>query len=72
MGGATVALSRTDPRPDGNTIREVEHLFEDAIAAADRLIYVETQYSQQPANATRRLPGACFDRTGLDPRSSSS
>ncbi len=44
LGGSTVALSRTDPRPDGTTIREVEHLFEDAIAAADRLIYIETQY----------------------------
>jgi phosphatidylserine/phosphatidylglycerophosphate/cardiolipin synthase-like enzyme len=44
MGGTSVALSRTDPRPDGDTIREVEHLFEDAIAAADHLIYVETQY----------------------------
>ena len=44
MGGTTLALSRTDPQPDGNTVREVEHLFEDAIAAADRLIYVETQY----------------------------
>jgi phospholipase D1/2 len=44
IGGATVALSRTDPQPDGNTVREVEHLFEDAIAAADRLIYAETQY----------------------------
>jgi phosphatidylserine/phosphatidylglycerophosphate/cardiolipin synthase-like enzyme len=44
IGGTAVALSRTDPRPDGNTIREVERLFEDAIAAADRLIYVETQY----------------------------
>jgi phospholipase D1/2 len=44
IGGTTVALSRTDPQPDGNTVREVERLFEDAIAAADRLIYVETQY----------------------------
>jgi phospholipase D1/2 len=44
IGGATVALSRTDPLPDGDTIREVERLFEDAIAAADRLIYIETQY----------------------------
>jgi phospholipase D1/2 len=44
IGAATVALSRTDPRPDGTTIREVERLVEDAIAAADRLIYVETQY----------------------------
>jgi phosphatidylserine/phosphatidylglycerophosphate/cardiolipin synthase-like enzyme len=44
VGGATVALSRTAPQPEGNTIREVERLFEDAIAAADRLIYIETQY----------------------------
>jgi phospholipase D1/2 len=44
IGETTVALSRTDPQPDGNTLREVERLFEDAIAAADRLIYVETQY----------------------------
>jgi hypothetical protein len=42
IGGTTIALSRTDPQPDGNTIREVERLFEDA--TADRLIYVETQY----------------------------
>jgi phospholipase D1/2 len=44
IGGTTVALSRTDPRPGGHTIREVERLFEDAIAAANRLIYIETQY----------------------------
>ena len=44
IGKTTIALSRTDPQPDGHTIREVECLFEDAIAAADRLIYVETQY----------------------------
>ena len=44
IGGTTVALSRTDPQPDGNTVREVQRLFEDAIAAADSLIYVETQY----------------------------
>ena len=44
IGGTSVALSRTDPQPDGNTICEVARLFEDAIAAADRLIYVETQY----------------------------
>src|SRR4029453_240643 len=43
IGGTTVALSRTDPQPDGNTIREVERLFEDAIAAAARLIYGERQ-----------------------------
>jgi hypothetical protein len=39
-----VALSRTEPRADGQTIREVEHLFVDAIEAAERLIYAETQY----------------------------
>ena len=44
VAGTAVALSRTDPRPDGKTIREVGHLFEDAIAAAERLIYIETQY----------------------------
>jgi hypothetical protein len=44
MGPATVALSRTDPRGPGETVNEVEHLFVDAIAAAERLVYVETQY----------------------------
>jgi len=59
MGGTTVALSRTDPQPDGHTIREVEHLFEDAIAAADRLIYVETQYL-----SSRRMREALVRRMG--------
>jgi phospholipase D1/2 len=44
LGPATVSLSRTDPRGPGETIKEVEHLFADAIAAADHLIYIETQY----------------------------
>jgi len=44
IGATTVALSRTAPRPGGTTVREVERLFEDAIAAAERLIYIETQY----------------------------
>ena len=57
MGGATVALSRTAPQPDGNTVREVERLFEDAIAAADRLIYVETQYL-----SSRRMREALVQR----------
>jgi hypothetical protein len=39
-----VALSRTDPRGASETVREVERLFLDAIEAAERLIYVETQY----------------------------
>ena len=44
FGPAEVAIARTDPRSKDDTIREVEHLFVDAIAAADRLIYIETQY----------------------------
>jgi phospholipase D1/2 len=57
LGESTVALSRTDPRTDGTTIREVEHLFEDAIAAADRLIYIETQYF-----SSRRIREALVQR----------
>jgi phospholipase D1/2 len=57
LGGGTVALSRTDPRPDADTVREVERLFEDAIAAADRLIYVETQYL-----SSRRIREALVQR----------
>lgn len=44
FGPTRVALSRTQPRAEGETVREVEHLFVDAIAAAERLIYAETQY----------------------------
>ena len=44
IGAAPVALSRTDPRAPGEEIVEIEHLFLDAIDAADRLIYMETQY----------------------------
>lgn len=44
LGPARVALSRTQPQPEGGTAREVEALFVDAIAAAERLIYIETQY----------------------------
>jgi phosphatidylserine/phosphatidylglycerophosphate/cardiolipin synthase-like enzyme len=44
FGSAQVALSRTDPRSDEPTIREVERLFVDAIDAAEQLIYMETQY----------------------------
>lgn len=57
IGRTAVALSRTDPQPDGNTIREVERLFEDAIAAADRLIYIETQYL-----SSRRMREALVQR----------
>jgi len=44
LGGGEVAFSRTDPRGPDESIREVEALFIDAIAAAERLIYIETQY----------------------------
>jgi phospholipase D1/2 len=44
FGAGRIALSRTDPREDGAGVREVEHLFEDGIAAAARLLYIETQY----------------------------
>jgi phosphatidylserine/phosphatidylglycerophosphate/cardiolipin synthase-like enzyme len=44
FGAGPVALSRTDPREDGSTVREVQRLFEDGIAAAERLLYIETQY----------------------------
>jgi phospholipase D1/2 len=44
LGASPVAFSRTDARGPNDTVREVEQLLVDAIAAADRLIYVETQY----------------------------
>jgi phospholipase D1/2 len=44
LGEATVAFSRTDPRGQGEAVREVERLFLDAVGAAERLIYIETQY----------------------------
>ncbi len=44
LGAGPVALSRTDPLPKDGVVRECEHLFVDAIAAAERIIYVETQY----------------------------
>jgi phospholipase D1/2 len=44
LGSGPVAFSRTDARGPNDTVREVEQLIVDAIAAAERLIYVETQY----------------------------
>jgi phosphatidylserine/phosphatidylglycerophosphate/cardiolipin synthase-like enzyme len=44
FGPTLVSFSRTQPRADDQTVREVEQLFVDAIAAAQCLIYVETQY----------------------------
>lgn len=49
LAGSAVAFSRTDPRGPSDTVREVERLFVDAIAAAERLIYVETQYFSSQA-----------------------
>jgi phospholipase D1/2 len=57
FGGGLVALSRTDPRPDDKTVREVEHLFVDAVASAQKLIYIETQYF-----SSRRLHQALLAR----------
>jgi phospholipase D1/2 len=44
MGPARVAFSRTQPSSEGEGVREVEALFVDAISAAERLVYIETQY----------------------------
>ncbi len=44
IGASPIALSRTDPRAPGEEIIEIEQLFLDAIDAAERLIYIETQY----------------------------
>jgi phosphatidylserine/phosphatidylglycerophosphate/cardiolipin synthase-like enzyme len=62
FGGGPVALSRTDPRANGATIREVERLFVDALDAAEHLIYIETQYFSsrrihQALLARMRAPG---------------
>jgi phospholipase D1/2 len=64
VAATSVALSRTDPRPDATTICEVGHLFEDAIAAADRLIYIETQYF-----SSRRIREALIRRMRAPGRS---
>jgi phosphatidylserine/phosphatidylglycerophosphate/cardiolipin synthase-like enzyme len=44
LGAAQVGLSRTEPHADAPAIREVECLIVDAIASAERLVYIETQY----------------------------
>lgn len=44
LGASVVAFSRTDARGPNDNVREVEALLVDAIAAAERLIYIETQY----------------------------
>ena len=44
LGATRLALSRTDRLPGDVVVREVERLLLDAIAAAERLLYIETQY----------------------------
>lgn len=44
LGPCEVAFSRTDPRGPNDDVREVEALLIAAISAAERLIYIETQY----------------------------
>lgn len=51
LGARQVALSRTDPRGPNEEVREVEALLMDAIAAAEQLIYIETQYFSSRAIA---------------------
>jgi phospholipase D1/2 len=43
LPAGALALSRTDPRQTGS-VREVEQLLVDAIAAAEHCVYLETQY----------------------------
>jgi phospholipase D1/2 len=64
LGNGRVAFSRTDPRGDGSSVREVERLFVEAIDAADVLIYVETQYF-----SSRRIYEALARRMQADGRS---
>jgi phospholipase D1/2 len=57
IGAGPVAFSRTQPSAEHDDVREVEQLFVDAIAAAERLIYVETQYF-----SSRRIREALLER----------
>lgn len=59
MGASRVALSRTQPSKEGDGIREVETLFVDAICAAERLVFIETQYF-----SSRRIREAFIERMG--------
>jgi phospholipase D1/2 len=51
ISGARVAISRTDWTPAGTVCGEIQALFERAILAAERLIYIETQYFTSKALA---------------------
>lgn len=44
LGSSAVGFSRTDARGPEQSVREIERLFLDAIAAAEHLLYIETQY----------------------------
>jgi len=44
LGASAVAFSRTDARGPRQSVREIESVFLEAIAAAERLLYIETQY----------------------------
>ncbi len=55
-----VGLARTDPKwPNGAPVREIEALYLDAVAAARRHIYIESQYF-----AWRRIADALARRLG--------
>ena len=58
-----VALSRTDPHglpAPGGECKEVAALHRDAIAAAERVIYIETQYF-----SSKEITAALLDRLGV-------
>jgi phospholipase D1/2 len=57
LGPGPVGISRTDCLPDQQRIQEIEHLFCDAIAAAEALIFIETQYF-----SSTRICQAVIDR----------
>jgi phospholipase D1/2 len=51
LRGQRVAISRTEWTPSGQIVGEIQVLFERAILAAERLIYIETQYFTSKALA---------------------
>lgn len=51
LSAEKVAISRTEWTPSGDVIGEIQALFERAILAAERLIYIETQYFTSKALA---------------------
>lgn len=51
LGGRRVAVSRTEWTDGAQVIGEIQALFERAILAAERLIYIETQYFTSKALA---------------------